>query len=316
MSLCMGLILPGIVLHWSVEETPPLPAESVSETTEPVRTAPVGQLNMKLRQEDGSVVTMDMDEYLVGVLLGEMPAGFEMEAKKAQAVVARTFTRRAYVTGGKHGDGSVCTSSGCCQAYLTIDEYLSRGGKQSAVDAAKAAVEETSGFVLTYEGNLIEATYFSCSGGSTEDALAVWGSDVPYLRAVESPGEENAAHYSDTVYFTKSEFADKLGLQLSGNPQSWFGTVTYTTGGGIDTLVIGGVAFTGTQLRSKLGLRSTAMTFQADSDGITITTKGFGHRVGMSQYGADAMAMDGRNFREILAHYYPGTTLELTNDPG
>lgn len=312
MSLCMGFILPGIVMNWAVEDIPELPAESSPKETVPVQTDSGTKLTMKLRQTDGTVVTMDLDEYLVGVVVGEMPADFEEEAKKAQAVVARTFARKAYVTGGKHGDGSVCTSSGCCQAYLSVAEYLARGGSQDAVDGARTAVEATSGLVLTYDGKLIEATYFSCSGGSTEDAVAVWGTDVPYLRSVESPGEEYATHYSDTVHYTKKEFADKLGLNLTGNPESWFGDVVYTSGGGIETLVIGGETFTGTQLRSKLGLRSTAITIEADSEGITITTKGFGHRVGMSQYGADAMAMGGSIFEEILAHYYPGTTLELT----
>ena len=316
MSLCMGFVLPGIVMNWAVEDGPEPKAEPEQEVTTPVQTEEKTKLAMKLRQSDGTVINMDMDEYLVGVVLGEMPADFEDEAKKAQAVVARTFARKAYVTGGKHGDGSVCTSSGCCQAYLPVEEYLARGGAQEAADGAKVAVEATSGLMLTYEGELIEATYFSCSGGSTEDAVAVWGTDVAYLRAVESPGEEYATHYSDTVYFTKMEFADKLGLNLTGNPKNWFGDMTYTSGGGIETLVIGGKTFTGTQLRSKLGLRSTAITIETDPEGVTVTTRGFGHRVGMSQYGADAMAMGGSAFEEILAHYYPGTTLELTKADG
>ena len=316
MSVCMGFILPGIVMNWVVEDASIPEEETLPNSTVPSVTEAREKLTMLLRRQDGTVVTMDMDEYLVGVVLGEMPADFENEAKKAQAVVARTFARRAYTTGGKHGDGSVCVDSGCCQAYLPADEYLSRGGSQMAVDAAQAAVEATSGLVLTYEGKLIEATYFSCSGGSTEDAVAVWGSDVPYLKAVESPGEEYATHYSDTVQFSGKEFADKLGLPLTGNPQNWFGTAAYTSGGGVKTMVIGGKTFTGTELRSKLGLRSTAFTVTADSEKIIITTKGFGHRVGMSQYGADAMAMGGSKFEEILAHYYPGTTLELTNDRG
>lgn len=316
MSVCMGFILPGIVMNWAVEDVSQTQEETLPDSTVPSVTEKREQLTMLLRQRDGTVVAMDMDEYLVGVVLGEMPADFEDEAKKAQAVVARTFARRAYTTGGKHGDGSVCADSGCCQAYLPAEEYLAKGGAQEAVDGAKTAVEATSGLVLTYEGKLIEATYFSCSGGSTEDAVAVWGSDVPYLKAVESPGEEHAVHYSDTVEFSKKEFLDKLGLPLTGNPKNWFGTAAYTSGGGVKTMVIGGKTFTGTELRSKLGLRSTAFTVTADSEKIVITTKGFGHRVGMSQYGADAMAMGGSKFEEILAHYYPGTTLELTNDRG
>ena len=314
MAVVMGMILPGILLNWPVqrrqEEEPP-----GRDKQEPTGvTAPASSLKMKLRRKDGTVETMDMDQYLVGVILGELPSTFEMEAKKAQAVAARTYARKAWVTGGKHADGSVCEVSGCCQAYISPEAYLEKGGDQKAVDRARTAVEATSGLVLTYEGTLIEATYFSCSGGTTEDAVAVWGTDFPYLRSVDSPGEDHAVHDTDTVSFTKEEIEKKLGIPLTGKPGSWFQKFTYTSGGGVDTVEVGGVVCAGTFLRSKLGLRSTAFTVAADSDGVTITTRGFGHRVGMSQYGADAMAMDGSSYEEILAHYYPGTTLELTND--
>lgn len=311
MAVIMGMILPGITLNWAVEREYPEPEET--QFREPEQTTAQIQLEMKLRKGDGSVETMNMDEYLVGVILAELPSTFEMEAKKAQSVAARTYARKASVTGGKHRDGSVCADSACCQSWISQGEYLKKGGSTKAIEEAKAAVTATSGYVLTYEGKLIEATYFSCSGGSTEDAVAVWGTDYPYLRSVDSPGEEHAVHHTDIVYFTKSEFADKLNLPLTGSPKTWIGTATYTAGDGIHTLVIGGKTFSGTELRSKLGLRSTAFAMEADEKGITITTRGFGHRVGMSQYGADAMAMGGSTWQEILAYYYTGASLELTN---
>lgn len=314
-ALLMGLILPGIFLNFAVllldsRESLPLLEEPAGETA-PLETVPaeIVSLPMRLRSPDGTVKEMDMDSYLVGVVLAEMPASFETEALKAQAVVARTYTRRAYVTGGKHGDGSICTQSGCCQAYITEEDYLQRGGTAESVEKIRSAVYATSGCVLTYEGALIEATYFSCSGGTTEDAAAVWGTDFPYLRSVESPGEENAAYYTDTETFTSREFQNALGLSLSGTPSQWLGKVTHTAGGGVETMVIGGETFQGTRLRTLLGLRSTAFTMTADGDTITVTTKGFGHRVGMSQYGADAMAVMGHTYEEILAHYYQGTEL-------
>ncbi len=317
MAVIMGMILPGIALNWAVEEQEeeeaPAPNEMQVLPDQPEETVPQVQLDMVLRHSDGSVETMDMDAYLVGVILAEMPSTFEAEAKKAQAVVARTYTRKASVTGGKHGDGSVCTDSACCQAYIPEEVYLSKGGTQGAIDAARAAALATSGYVLTYEGELIEATYFSCSGGSTEDAAAVWGTDFPYLRAVESPGEEHAVHYTDTVLFSKAEIGEKLGITLAGDPKGWIGMVCYTSGGGIKTMDIGGKTFSGTQLRTLLNLRSTAFSVETDSRGLTITTRGFGHRVGMSQYGADAMAALGSTWQEILAYYYRGTSLELTN---
>ena len=134
--------------------------------------------------------------------------------------------------------------------------------------------------------------------------MAVWGTDYPYLRATDSPGEEGAAHYTDTVTFTVAEFAEKLGIA-----QVTLGNATYTAGGGVNTISIGGKEFKGTQVRTLLGLRSTAFTIELSGERVTVTTKGFGHRVGMSQYGADAMALEGKSYREILAHYYQGTAL-------
>ncbi len=316
MAVIMGMILPGILLNWAVEEPveESLPPETEFRPIAPVK-QPQVKLTMLLRQGE-TVTEMDMDAYLVGVLLAELPSTFEDDAKKAQAVVARTFARKAAVTGGKHGDGSVCADSGCCQAYIPAAEYLEKGGSQEAIREAQAAVEATSGYVLTYEGQLIEATYFSCSGGQTEDAVAVWGTDFPYLRSVESPGEEYAAHYTDTVEFSRSELEDRLELTLNGTPESWVGDISYTAGGGVACITIGGREFKGTEIRSKLGLRSTAFSITAGENGVAIVTRGFGHRVGMSQYGADAMAASGKSYVQILSYYYPGTILELTNGAG
>lgn len=310
LSVIMGFILPGIFLSLAPERERKI---KILEHTMPSMQASIGEktsMSMHLRHPDGRIEELDMDAYLTCVVLAEMPASFEWEAQKAQAVVARTYTQKAIVTGGKHGDGSVCTESTCCQAYITEAEYKNRGGSDEAVEKVRSAVLATSGAVLTYEGELIEATYFSCSGGSTEDAVAVWGRDFPYLRATSSPGEEDATYYTDEVYFTAAEFMNALGVDLTGTPEKWIGYATYTAGGGINTMVIGNKEYKGTQLRSLLGLRSTAFAMTADGNGITVTTRGFGHRVGMSQYGADAMAASGKSCSEILAHYYRGTVLQ------
>lgn len=311
-ALFMGMILPGMVLqvfsHIQTGQGEPLPVEETVPETRETLPEPV-PLTAMVRWKTGETEKVNLDEYLLGVVLAEMPSSFEMEALKAQAVVARTYTRKAYVTDGKHGDGSVCTDPGCCQAYISEEAYLAQGGTREGVDKVRFAIGATTGYVLTYGGELIEATYFSCSGGSTEDAAAVWGTDYPYLQAVDSPGEENAPHDTDTMTFTPEEFQEALGAELAGSPRSWIGTTTYTEGGGVATMDICGEVYTGTQLRSLLGLRSTAFTVLTEDGEITITTKGFGHRVGMSQYGADAMAVTGSGFREILERYYPGTTL-------
>lgn len=253
-------------------------------------------------------VEMDLEEYLVGVLLCEIPESFDQEAKKAQAVVARTYTLRTVTHKDKHPFDAVCTSPDCCQGYVSAEAYT---GSRAGVESARRAVSDTEGLVLTYDRALIDATYFSCSGGMTEDAVAVWGADVPYLKAVSSPGEEQATHYTDTVIFSSEGFQEALGLKLQGKPGYWLGEVTYTAGGGVDTMVIGGKSYQGTELRKALGLRSTAFTMTAAGDSVIITTKGFGHRVGMSQYGAEAMAVNGSGYEEILKHYYQGTSLTM-----
>ena len=306
LSFLAGAVVP-LVLAALFQKPPALP-DAESESISPTASAQDPATVLTVVNRAGNLQQMDLREYLVGVVLAEMPASFESEALKAQAVVARTYTRKR-MEGGKHGQAAVCMDSGCCQGWRSWEDYLAQGGKPSAVEKVRAAVANTDGLVLRYEGRLIDATYFSCSGGVTEDAVAVWGQDVPYLKSVQSPGEEEAPRFTDRISFSAAEFAGKLGLSAAGDPGSWFGTVTYTAGGGVETMVIRGKSFSGTQLRSKLGLRSTAFEIRVSGDKITVTTRGFGHRVGMSQYGAQAMAQSGSSFSEILAHYYTGTEL-------
>lgn len=310
-AVFLGLVLPGVILSAAASYTDSspdsdpvsVPAAALSETM------PEGTALPVLVRAGEEVQEEDLDAYLVGVVLGEMPTDFAPEALKAQSVAARTYAWKAYITGGKHHDGSVCTQSGCCQAYIDPRQYLEQGGSLEGLAKVRQTVAATSGLVLSYQGELIEATYFSCSGGQTEDAVAVWGTDYPYLQSVESPGEEDAVHYEDVLTYSLQQFQDALGIVLPDPPEQWFSQVEYTNGGGIASVNIGGQSYTGTQLRSLLGLPSTRFSIQVSSDAVTITTNGYGHRVGMSQYGADAMAVNGSSFQEILAHYYPGTTL-------
>lgn len=304
-----GVVLP-LALAAVFQELPPTAQPEIPpiSTAQPAPADPDRQISLAVKESGGSTETMTLQDYLVGVVLAEMPAGFEPEALKAQAVVARTYTRKR-MEGSKHDDADICTDPGCCQGYKSPDAYLSAGGSESAVEKVRLAVLETNGLVLRYDGQLIDATYFSCSGGTTEDAVAVWGQDVPYLQSVDSPGEEDAPPYTDTVRFSPGELSERLGQAARGEPGGWFGAVTYTEGGGVDTMVILGKTFTGTQLRSKLGLRSTAFSVSVENGTIVITTRGFGHRVGMSQYGAQAMAEAGQDFESILSHYYTGAEL-------
>lgn len=276
-----------------------------------------GCVLLDILKEDGTVMQLPMDEYLGGVLLAEMPASFPLEAQKAQAVVARTYALRQRVLGGKHENADLCTDPSCCQAWIRYEDYAEKEGTdaaQTAANQAAQAVRETDGQALFYEGALIDATYFSSSGGRTEAAVEVWGNDIPYLQSVASPGEEDALHNGETKSFSAQALRDLLQAiapeaELSGPAQDWFGAVTETEGGGVDEMEIGGVFFTGLELRSLLGLRSTVFSVSVENDTVSFTTQGNGHRVGMSQYGAKAMAETGSGYQKILAHYYPGTAL-------
>ena len=311
--LC-GVALPLLLLglgNRTGEDTPP--PESESDGLTPVQQASWdSETRIVVLTGAGNLRQMQLGEYLAGVVLAEMPADFEEEALKAQAVVARTYTCKR-MEHNKHGSAAVCTNSGCCQGYRDSEEYVNSGGKQDAVEKIRSAVTGTDGQVLVYSGELIDATYFSCSGGQTEDAVAVWGQDVPYLQSVESPGEEDAPRYTGRISYTPENFRLLTGISGEGSVGSWFGPVTYTDGGGVASIRICGETFTGTELRGILGLRSTMFTVSVSDGMIVFETKGFGHRVGMSQYGAQAMAQEGSSYREILEHYYSGTLLTDQN---
>lgn len=310
----IGFLLPAVLFHivaavLAQTEEPPLPSGTQITLPPPVTQTTSADLPLFMPvQMNGEVIQMDIEKYLIGVLLAEMPADFEMEALKAQAVAARTYALKCHAQGYKH-TGAVCTNASCCQGYMTQEAYLEAGGSRQEILRVITAVSHTAGEVLCYDGKLILATYFDCSGGSTEDAAAVWGQVYPYLQAVPSPGEEKAAYFEDEITVTPEQLQEALGCILPEDPKCWFDEFTYTPGGGVDTVKIGGVSYRGTTLRSLLGLRSTAFEIKVDGENIVFLTRGYGHRVGLSQYGADAMAIAGSDYRQILSHYYQNTTL-------
>ncbi len=296
---------------------PSLPPQTTAPTQQPTLPAPtqstappepqVVQIPVMM---DGKVKEMDLEEYLLGVMLAEVPASFHRETLKAQAIASRTYTLKCTSGSGNHKKGYICTSSGCCQAYISPESYIISGGKWKNIETMRKVLEETAGQVITYERELILSTYFSCSGGSTESAMAVFGVDYPYLQAVSSPGEESAYVFSHSRSFSAQELREKLDMDLPDLPETWFGPMTYTQGGGVDTITIGGAVYRGSKIQSLLRLRSTAFSVQVEGDTVTFHTLGYGHRVGMSQFGAEAMAKAGKTFDHILLHYYTGTRIE------
>lgn len=324
-AVILGTMVPRLITSaglWLTGRQNPEPTESAPSESEAVSyptestAAVLAPVYIPVLTGKADISVMELENYVVGVVLAEMPASFEPEALKAQAVVARTYALRRISLGDRHPDGAVCTDSGCCQAYISQDRYLESRGTQADVSKIRQAVTETAGLVLMYADEVAESTYFSCSGGRTEGALEVWGADLPYLQAVDSPGEEGASSYQARVGFSAERFANALGAKLTGDPKIWFGRTTYTAGYGVKTMIIGDKSYSGTQLRQLLGLNSTRFSVTVEGDTIWIDTQGKGHRVGMSQYGAEAMAVTGKDYLQILGYYYPSTVIDKVGEIG
>jgi len=275
-------------------------------------------------QSSGSVIRIPLEDYLVGVVAAEMPAAFEVEALKAQAVAARTYTlRRLSAAPGpadlpaSHRGAVLCSDPGCCQAWKSREELLLQWGSTDYVkNVVKVvqAVRSTAGLALKHGGELIDSVYHACCGGATEHASEVWGRSVPYLVAVRCVCAEYGFAQVHTVSVKRS---DLLAMTAPGLLQ---GAVPAMSGGvqvlsttatnRAKTLSVFGAVVKATDLRKALALRSTAMTVTNSGDTVHFTTVGYGHGVGMCQWGAHAYALRGWSFQQILAHYYPGATLE------
>ena len=254
-------------------------------------------------RSNGSVINLNMTDYLIGVVSSEMPASFNLEALKAQSVLARTYALKAKQTGKKLTD-TVNT-----QSYIDIDQMKNKWGNSfnTYYNKIKNAVENTNGEYLSYNGNYIEALYHSTNNGKTESSLDVFGNYYPYLISVSSEYDKNASSYLRTINMPLDTISNKLGLSL--NSDSVISILSYTDGGNIKEININGNNFSGKKVRELLGLRSTDFDISISDNNANITTRGYGHGVGMSQYGANGMANAGYGYKDILSHYYPGTTL-------
>ena len=266
--------------------------------------------------EENRLTTMPLESYVCGVVAAEMPAAYHMEALKAQAVAARTRALWQAEGGGcsEHAGADICTHSAHCQGYATISECQALWGNEYEAyrDRVLAAVQATEGQLLTYAGKPITVMYHAMSGGVTEDASAVFSQSLPYLVSVSSTGEESArGFYTDTTvpYEQIAEALNLPGVDAVEVRQT-FSIGEYTPTGRVSTVLIGDEIIQATRLRQALGLRSTLFTISMDGEGVTFHQQGYGHGVGMSQVGANAMAASGSGYADILGHYYPGVTLE------
>ena len=270
-------------------------------------------------QDGDTTEQMTLERYLTGVVRGEMPASFEMEALRAQAAAERSYMYYQLAAGRKdaHPDADFCTDHTCCSAYLSETAAREKWGGDFAPwnTRVEQAVSDTDGQVVLYNGRPILAVFHSSSAGRTAAAGDVWSGDLPYLVSVDSPeGEETVPNYYSTVTFTAAEAKEKLltahpELKLSGTPDRWFGAAAENGSGRVETVSVGGTDIEGTELRRIFGLRSACFTVAADSESVTFRVTGYGHGVGMSQYGANQLAREGKTWQEILEWYYTGATV-------
>lgn len=270
-----------------------------------------------------TVETLPIDEYLYGVVSAEMPANYEEEALKAQAVVARTYTiYQISSSGGKHKDkgADMCDNSGCCQAWISKEDRLNKWSedkKEEYWNKIVEAVDSTAGKIVTYNGKAIDAFFHSNSGGETETVSSVWGGkDLPYLQSVETSGESDYAQYSSEVKITKEDFIKKMkeeydDLKIDFKKNDAIKILEYTGSGRVKTIKVGNVEIAGTKIRSLLGLKSTNFSVKIDGDNIIFSVIGYGHGVGMSQTGADSLAKQGYSYEDIIKHFYSG--VEITS---
>ena len=277
-----------------------------------------------LRLWDGSAVqTLTAAEYLRSVVRGEMPATFEEEALKAQATAERTYLYYRMAVGPKatHPDADVCTDSNCCTAWLSEEDARTKWGDKFDQYETKIdrAVADTDGQVVLYDGAPIMAVFHSSSAGSTAASGDVWAAELPYLVSVKSPEtEEGIPNYHSVNTFTAQEFRTifckaHADAQLSGDCGGWVKDILLTDTGRVASATVGGVSVTGKELRTLFGLRSTTFTVEAAGDAVTFRVTGYGHGVGMSQYGANELAKEGKTWQEILQWYYTGVTIGLYN---
>lgn len=276
------------------------PSKPVEEVKPPV-TAPAKQL-VTIYRQNGSILNIELEEYLVGVVAAEMPASFHIEALKAQAIAARTYALKAIENGTRLTD-TVST-----QVYKDNNELKKTWGSSfnTYYNKVKSAVDATSGLVMTYNNSLINAYYHSTSNGYTEDSTAVFGS-YPYLKSVESPVDKNVSSYLRTMTMTYEDLSNKLGIPITSLSSI---NIERNNSERVDKIIIDNHIYGGVEFRTKLSLRSTDFDITLNEGSVTITTRGFGHGVGMSQYGANEYAKNGLNYEKILKHYYTGITIK------
>lgn len=315
----MILLIPTLVVLPFSHDKPTdgkLDEELQAKQTEPVEIKNGPAIDVAVyRSAQQKIETVPLEEYVIGVVASEMPAKFEMEALKAQSLAARTYIVRQLLAKENPSvpKGANVTDTQMNQVYKNDAELrvLWGGDYDWKMKKVTEAVQATRGQIITYDGKLIDPSFFSTSNGYTENSEDYWSNAFPYLRSVESPWDKNSPEFLDEKVLSVVDFEQKLGIKLPSDG-SVGKILARTDGKRIETVEIGGKKFTGRDVRERLDLRSTDFTWERSGNQIYVTTKGFGHGVGMSQYGANGMAKEGKNYSDIITHYYQG--VKITED--
>ena len=274
-----------------------------------------------LHKKTGEVEQVKLDDYLCNVVSAEMPATFEQEALKAQAIVARTYTIYK-ILNKKHDNADICDDSTCCQAWISKEDRLAKweeNQRESNWQKICNAVNDTSGKIITYENKPIDAFFHSNSGGITEVPVNVWGgTGYPYLQSVETSGEDAYTRYSSEVVLSQEELINKLkekytDISIDFANSDDIKILEYTESTRVKTVKFGNHEISGVEARTLFGLKSTNFEITRNGNNIKFSVKGYGHGVGMSQTGADSMAKQGKSAEDIIKHFYTGVEITEVN---
>ena len=279
------------------------PTEAVKEQNKVVDEID-NNIYVTIYRNNGSVIKLELEEYLIGCVGAEMPALFNIEALKSQSIIARTYALKSIKINKK------LTDTESTQSYKSNDELRNLWGSNynTYYSKVKSAVESTKGEYLSYNGDYIEAVYHSTSNGTTEASTNVWGNYYPYLISVSSEYDSDSPTYIQDKFMTYDEISNKLNMTI--NNETELNILSKTSGNRVEYISIGETTLKGIDFRNKLGLRSNDFDINKNEEGIIFTTRGYGHGVGMSQYGANGMAKRGYSYKDILSHYYPGTVIK------
>ena len=305
----------------STEESRPTTATAgttaTTGTTAPA--APTDTADFRILSGD-RVIALDEREFLIRTVASEMPASYHTEALKAQAVAAYTYYSRRRDAARRSPDSALKGADFAAAIAdfpdgYTAEKLKERWGTQYDTYYKKiaAAVDAVRGKAVTYQGETVDSCWFAISTGATESAAVVWGKEVPYLQPVASPGDRLSPNYETVVTVPDAEVKAKLtaaGITLGEDPAAWFGEATRSASDTVTAIPVGGQTLTGKKLRELFSLRSAAFTVVHTDGGFRFTVHGYGHGVGMSQYGADYLARQGYSYEEILGYYYTGTKVE------